>query len=373
MLMILSASPSCMGSSGPVPPPKSRRCWYYVFGLVLVGIVVYISFNRLTRAPALKDFPPNGSGIGIALSTDFNSISIRRDDGSISTTAQLPVTEDFFNLVRRLNLQISVHPTPPYRSLGESINDRPRQWARNARKNLGYPASADVAIIAQKISDLVVAAEDTLAKSELPLTSAVISLPNALAFYNEDAKNALEYLGIQLLRGHNVYEAIKALPAAYAGYRLGLCTDPVDFESCVREEQQMPRRGVVSVDMNKVSLSVDGRHMNTPMYLFEEDVAVLTWRSDLDDDNWENVRTQIRHAIHEVVIGSVEPPGSKFVYDVLMTGEMGNSTRLLGIVNEIVAEVQDELAEIHIEHPNHIVADGAAELAKRILIQKGRV
>jgi hypothetical protein len=213
--------------------------------------------------------------------------------------------------------------------------------------------------------------------SQLPLSSAVVVLPNVIALYPEDVRNALEYLGLQALRGHNVHTGLRALPAAFAGYGIGLCAHPSDFELCLEEEREMPRRGVLTVALNSASLGVDARGMDTPMYVFDQDEAVLDWSGGLppskpDEIYWDRVRGDIRYVVDVLVERSGKAQGEKFVDDVLMVGEIGNDERFLDIVREIVAEVQEEEATIWSEKPHLVVADGAAELAKRLLSQRGR-
>ena len=73
--------------------------------------------------------------------------------------------------------------------------------------------------------------------------SALAVIPNALALYAEDVRDALEYIAVRQLTGHNVYVAPRALPAAYAGYGMDLCTTPEDFEACVEEEKGLKGGG----------------------------------------------------------------------------------------------------------------------------------
>ena len=57
------------------------------------------------------------------------------------------------------------------------------------------------------------------------LLSASVFVPTtvhtALALYTVDVQDALEYLGVIELSGHNMIDISRALPAAYAGYGLG--------------------------------------------------------------------------------------------------------------------------------------------------------
>jgi hypothetical protein len=371
-------------SSGFSPTSRTRarcyrsRCWQYVVGLLLIALIALISAAFLISPYGPKKFPPDGPGVGIALSTNYNTIAIRQDNGTVRTVARIRATKEYADLLRRLDLSSSQHPTPPYHSLSEAMRDRPRQWHRTLRKKAGYPASSDVEILAQTMHELIAAAEEGLPPSQLPLSSALVALPNAIALYPEDAQDALEYLGLQALKGHNVYAVLRALPAAYAGYGMGLCAHPGDFELCLEEEQDMPRRGVVTIDMNHASLGVDARGMDTPMYVFNEDEAVLDWRGGLphgepDEIYWERVRGDIRGVVDGLVRRSGKAQGEKFVDDVLMVGEIGDDERLAAIVREIVAEAQEEDAIIRSEQTHVVVAKGAAELAKRLLLQRGRV
>jgi hypothetical protein len=356
------------------------RCWLYVAGLLLITLVLTASLGLHSSSPTCpKKFPPNGPGIGIALSTDYNTIAVRQDDGQVKPIARIQAPKEYTDLLKRLSLPSSKHPTPPYHSMAEMASDRPRQWRRTLRKKAGYPASSDVAIIAQALKELIVAAENSLPPSQLPLTSALVALPNAMALYPEDAQDALEYLGLQALRGHAVYTVLRALPAAYAGYGIGLCAYPEDFDACLDEEQDMPNRGVVAIDITSASLGVDARRMDTPMYVFDEDESVLNWDARFPGDKESEVYwEQVRNDILRVVDGLVRRTDSrlhtkKFVDDVLWIWEARDEGRLRAIVREVVAAVQEEKATIRCENPEYVVAYGATELAKRLLLQRGRI
>ena len=100
-----------------------------------------------------------------------------------------------------------------------------------------------------------------------------------MALYAEDIQDALEYIGLRQLLGHNIYRAPRALPAAYAGYGMGLCAKPEDFEACVEEEKGFERRGVVIVDAGHGTLATDARGMDTPMYVYNDQYAILDWHA----------------------------------------------------------------------------------------------
>ena len=56
-----------------------------------------------------------------------------------------------------------------------------------------------------------------------------------------------------------------------------------------------------------------------------------------------------------------------------MAGESGDNEILRDIVREETAKLQDQEATIHVEGPEWVIARGAAELAKRVLVQRGRI
>jgi hypothetical protein len=65
--------------------------------------------------------------------------------------------------------------------------------------------------------------------------------------------------------------------------------------------------------------------------------------------------------------------GAAIVDEVLMLGEMGENGTLLAIVREAVAGVQEKKPRIKHGKLQSAVAEGAAELAKRLLLQHRRL
>lgn len=365
------------------PKPRSRSrccvlsCLFTVLALLFSGLAIILTL--LVSRSVSKDFPPDGPGIGFVLSTHYASVAIRNEDGTIDNVARIEASQDYISLLQRLSLPSSRHPAPPYHSASEKFSDRPRQLRRAARKRLGYPASPDVGILASLLQELADAAQAHLPSSRPTLTSALAVIPNAMALYSEDVQDALEYIGLHALTGHNVYAVPRALPAAYAGYGMGLCEHPENFEECLEEEKGMERRGVVIVDAGQGALATDSRGMDTPMYVYNDQYATLDWHAwgreegGTTDEYRDRIAGDIGYAVGGLVQRSLLPAGAKVVDEVLMAGEQGEDQVLKDIVREEVAKYQDEEVIIRCKDPQWVVARGAAELAKRVLVQRGRV
>ena len=202
--------------------------------------------------------------------------------------------------------------------------------------------------------------------------AAVAVIPNAMALYAEDVQDAFEYIGWIALSGHNVYGVPRALPAAYAGYGFGLCQSLEDFGACVEEEGSMKRRGVMIVDAGMGVLATDARGMDTPMYVFNDEYATLDWDAG---DNEEGIVLDVRRAVESLVTRATgREPGEGFVDEIFMVGEEATRLKSLeDIVRSEVRRVQDKEARIWSDDPSWVVTRGAAELARRILVQRGRV
>lgn len=198
-------------------------------------------------------------------------------------------------------------------------------------------------------------------------------IPNAIALYDEDICDAMDYVGIRCLTGHNVNHQSHGLQAAYAGYGLGLCEKYADYEACVEEEQQMPQRQVFAIDFTQNSLSVDMRSMTDTMYVFNPQRSRIDWEAGLaslqhytdPEAYWDRVRAIV-----------LELPLTKYekhdITTVLLLGESALNDVFLAVVHEVLGAVQTSKPEIFVADPVYVAAKGAAELAKRIQEQGER-
>ena len=361
-------------------PRPLRRYFLLALAILILSALALFLTTILTyiispSSPSLPDLPPpSAPGIGVSLSHHGASVAIRNSDGTITDVAEIEPSSEYILLLKRLSHPSARHPAPPYSSLSESYRDRPRQWRRTIRKRLGWPASSDVGIIAEILQECADAVEAV--SRGIEINAALATMPNAMALYAEDVQDAFESIGWRALNGHNVYAVPRALPAAYVGYGFGLCDRPEDFEACVEQENGMPRRGIVIIEDGMGAVATDARGMSTPMYVFNDNYATLDW------DAWnpsfekmrENVAQDVRIAVESLVARSpgVEP-GERIVDEVLVVGQVSHGLELSAIVKDEVARVQDKEATIWSNDTEWVVARGAAELAKRILIQRGRV
>ena len=127
------------------------------------------------------------------------------------------------------------------------------------------------------------------------------------------------------------------------------------------------------MDAGDEDLATDARGMDTPMYVFNDQYALLDWHAW--DPNSEPVWNQIAGDISFAISGLQQrsPNTAKPIDDILMAGNRGDDKALIEIVRSEVAKYQDEEATIRCEDPQWVVARGAAELAKRLLQQRERV
>ena len=226
---------------------------------------------------------------------------------------------------------------------------------------------------------MVEAAQAHLPWSIPALTSALTIIPNAMALYAEDVQDALEHIGFRELTGHIVYHVPWALLAVYAGYGLGLCADLENFEECVKEEKRFERRSVIIVDAGAGKLATDSRGMSAPMYAYNDQYALLDWHAwgrhgnETTEQHRDRIAGDIAHAISGLKQRSLVSAGERFVDEVLMDGAQGDDEVLKDIIRKEVTKYQDEAATIGCDDPQWVVVRGAAELARRVLIQRGRV
>jgi hypothetical protein len=252
----------------------------------------------------------------------------------------------------------------PYRDVGESIYDMPRQLWRNFRKRLGLPASRDVGILSRVIQALRDQASSFVGE---PVSAASISMPHLAALYGEDICDAYEYISLVYLAFYPYFyqEPIPATIAAYAGNGLGLCRDYSDVEACKEEEENMPLRYGLAMSCTHTSLITSHARIMDAYHL-EEIHTVEDLRLGYDAKHqvpyWETVRDALEFPL-------VSPPLRENTL-VLVLGDAAEKPEVRKVLEQVITDVIGGEPEIVDQDPEFSAAKGAAELAKRAIFRQ---
>ena len=142
----------------------------------------------------------------------------------------------------------------------------PRQLRRKARKAIGLPASQDVGFLAKMLSDLRFRVEERIGR---PIESAGVATLNLVALYQEDLRDAFEYVGLRYVAFPVRYDVLYETSAAYAGYGYGLCSHYTDRNACKHEQDEMPSDVVMAVLYTRTVLTVSLSVVDSAYYLYE--------------------------------------------------------------------------------------------------------
>ncbi|KAI9702328.1 MAG: hypothetical protein M1836_000807 [Candelina mexicana] len=220
-------------------------------------VVVYISlgltclghFNPPFDPPKTwDDFQNKSFAVGFDLTAGYSTASVAFDNGTIVDVARVEGTSEYNDVLTRLSLKSSAHPTysphfcivkllylqshhtrPPYYDCGAQKADLWRQWQRYFRKRFGSPGSPSAATLSNIISKLK-AQTDLFLGPLGPLELAFITVPYLPALYNEDLLDAADHAKVQLLTlpgyihrsGDQAQWPVSELNTAYAGNGFGL-------------------------------------------------------------------------------------------------------------------------------------------------------
>lgn len=309
--------------------------------------------------------PQSSLSIGLDLTASYGSAAISFSNGTTLALPPIPASEPYNQVLHRLSLPSSQHPSPPYSNLHESWTDMPRQYLRKARKALGLPASSEVGHLAKLLLALRSAVEEQVG----PITSAAVTSMNLIALYDEDLYDAFEYVGLKYITfpigyvGHNIlYET----SAAYAGYGYGLCADyKTDPEACQQEERDMNDETVMAVLYTDTVLSVSLSVLRSAYALWEPSYRYLAdfdlgYNANLgSEDYWSKVGLKLQEIM-------VENPGYERPSKILLMGDRTNSRKFAETLVKALGEQMPEgLPEILSDGAVGVAARGVAEMAKR--------
>lgn len=236
---------------------------------------------------------------------------------------------------------------------------------RDARKAIGLPASADVAIISKVIDDLRVKAESRLS---IKISSAVVSVSHLVAIYQDDMQDAFEYLKMKYIEVPRYFRPLVWETAvAFAGYGLGLCDNYTDCEGCHAEEHDMPEVTTFAVHYARNALTTSLAVMKTARALWEPDYRHTEnftlgndqrWRYPQKEKYWEAVRDELRKIMVEF---RYYPRPSK----ILLMGEEASNEKFLDVLKDAMLSLMDEMPEIYGDDVVFAAVRGTAEFMKR--------
>ena len=240
-----------------------------------------------------------------------------------------------------------------------------RQLLRKARKALGLPASHDVGLLAKMLSDLRSRVEEQIGK---PVESAGVATLNLVALYQEDMQDAFEYVGLRYLIFPVRYGITYETSAAYAGYKLGLCSDYTNRSACKQEQVDMPSEVVMAVLYTRTALTVSLSIMKSAYYLWEPPYRhLLDFSLGYDarpvnvayEGYWDAVGLKLEQLL-------IENSYYKRPAKVLLMGDCVQDKTFQRILKQALSRQMEELPEILGSDSEGVAAKGAAEFAKRI-------
>ncbi|KAI0441107.1 hypothetical protein F4803DRAFT_524596 [Xylaria telfairii] len=251
-------------------------------------------------------------------------------------------------------------------------------WIRNkikswARKLIFLPATPEVAILADMVSQLRREAEAVLGQR---VKGVAIASPDCVRLARYEIGDILDYLWMEDLvaeKTKTMFDQLFSLAAASAGYGDGLCPSYMDAYECEREEQDFLELWTLQLDFGHQSLSGALDRTSKARHLWAHDDFVdlelgASYRphegSALEQEYWNRVRTRIRDFVES-------KHRSERLY---LTGDSASEPRflevvktaLMDIVSPSVLEALDyTLSMTSSEHYLFATSKGAAEFAKR--------
>ena len=340
--------------------------------LTAAGLFTTTAFAQARRQPqkvfsALDQSSQPAFGVGFDLTASYGSAAVSFCNGTTKTLTTISAGEGYNEVLQRLSLESSRHPSPPYFNMGESWDDMPRQYLRKARKAIGLPASSDVGHLATLLLALRAAVEEQVG----PITSAGVTTMNLVALYDEDLHDAFEYVGLEYITfpvgyvGHNIlYET----SAAYAGYGYGLCTDyKTDPEACKQEQYSMTFETVMAVLYTDTVLSVSLSVIRSVYALWEPPYRYLAdfdlgYNANVEMEKPEEYWSAVELKLQQIMI---EYPFYPRPSKVLLMGDRINDLEFKETLVRALGAQMKELPEILSEGAVGVAARGVAEMAKR--------
>jgi hypothetical protein len=136
-------------------------------------------------------------------------------------------------------------------------------------KRLGLPASWDVRNIGNQIRAVV---EDVEEKTNLCVTDVFIVVPHLQALYQEDIRDAVEWIGLNFLEmKHYFHPLFLETPAAFAGYGFGLCEHFESIDDCAEDLKNATKINLFTVHYSDAALTTASTPQISAFGVFEPD------------------------------------------------------------------------------------------------------
>lgn len=218
----------------------------------------------------------------------------------------------------------------------------------------------------QLIQDLRQKAE---AQLNIHISSAIIAVSHLAALYQDDVKEAFEYVGIEYVEPKAYFNPVFwENAAANAGYGLGMCEHYTDPEACAEEEKKMPAETILAVHYSKKALmtSLIAMKMATALWNPEYRQEDFTLCYDAisggtkEEKYWDAVRDQIQGCMEGHNGQNFKRP-----VKIVLTGDMALDETFTRVLNKTVVNVVGKSLPIFSKDPELVVAKGAAEQMRR--------
>ncbi|KAI0104170.1 hypothetical protein GGR51DRAFT_522713 [Nemania sp. FL0031] len=343
---------------------KATRYFGIVFVFAILTWVLLLSLpTKRHRLSITQSF-----GIGFDLSPSYATVAISYPNGFIQPIARLEGDGAYREMMLRLSLPSSQHLHKPYKNVGESIRDIPRQIWRDSRKKIGLPSSTDVGTLSNMIGAL---REEATRYVGGTISAAAISIPHLAALYGDDLHDAFEYLSLVYLDvfPFSNFRPIPASIAAYAGNGLGLCKDYRDASACAEEELNIPSRFALAVGYTHTSLTTSQAHISSAYYI--EEIPTLEnlrlgYNARHEENYWDAVRRMLQSPV-------VDSPVQRNISTILLFGDATEEPRFREVLQGVIDNVLGDQVEIVDQQPGFSAAKGVAELAKRAIFNQVRM
>lgn len=198
----------------------------------------------------------------------------------------------------------------------------------------------------------------------------MIAVSHLVALYQDDVKDAFEYVGIEYIEPKDNFKPVfLESAAANSGYGLGLCEHYTDAEACTAEENEMPELSILAIHYSRIALMTSHYDMKTangiwePDYRHQENFTLgydAVGNSENEEEYWDDVRAEIVASMAGRHGYNFEPPDK-----IILTGDMVLDEKFTRLLNEAVIKVVGKAIPTFSDDPEFVVAKGAAEQMRR--------